>query len=153
MSKSEKQKWKPPVILYEEPEYPGAPANPIPYIETSINDPMPPLILIEEMFDTGEMEMGTKGVPEKVCDYKIHQYLDLQTVQKKLTPKEFDDLRQKLGMMPQKEAAAKGSEIFKKIEQNLGVISQKAQEGQEERMKKAKEHFDSKTAVKNEEEN
>ena len=50
-----KPKFKLPIITYEEPEYPGAPTNPIPFIITSAEDPMPPVLLIEEARDTGEL--------------------------------------------------------------------------------------------------
>lgn len=144
MKKQEKPQWKPPVILYEEPEYPGAPANPIPYLETDKDNPMPPLIFIEEVYDTGEMEVGEKGVPQKICDYIMHQYLDMELAKKKLGPVAFDELRVALGMKPLAESAKLGEEILKKVEAKMDVISQAAQDGQAERMKKAKKFYEEK---------
>jgi hypothetical protein len=144
MKEQPKQKWKPPVILYEEPEYPGAPANPIPYIETSKDDLMPPLIMIEEVFDTGEVEPGPSGRPEKICDNKLHQYLDMQFVQSRLSKQEFDDLRQKLGMMPKDQSAKLGDKILKKVDAKIDVLAAEAQGTQKDRMAAAKEHYENK---------
>ena len=107
-----------PVILYEE-SVTGQQSSPIPYIETTKDEIMPPVLFIFEYKDTGETEPGPKGEPLAIVDQFPHQYVDMQFVKEKTTPELFDQLRVALGMKTLKEAQKSGQEILDKVYNNL----------------------------------
>ncbi len=119
-----KPKFKLPVIMYEEPEYPGGPTNPIPYIITSKEDPMPPTLLIEEARDTGELTVGDRGKPEAVYEYVGHHFISVEAIKAKMSLAEYDDFRRKMGMMSKAEAALKGEMLFQNAELNASRVAE-----------------------------
>lgn len=128
-----KPKFKLPVITYEEPEYPGGPSNPIPFIITSAEDPMPPVLLIEEARDTGELTVGDRGKPEPVFDYIGHQYISIIEIQKRLSAEDFDKFRKNMGMKSKAEAAKTGEVIFAKVEANVAAKTEELMKKIEDR--------------------
>lgn len=116
--------FKYPVILYEETE--DGQQNPIPYIVTDKKDPMPPLLFLEEVYQTGEEEPGSDGKPEPIVEYIMHQYLNTRMIEDKLGPVEFDKFRVKLGMKPKKKAVEDGNRLIKEVEEKLKNLKGKA---------------------------
>lgn len=119
-----KPKFKYPVIMYEESE--DGPPNPIPYIITKENDPMPPLLFIEEVFETGEHEPGAEGNPEPIVEYTMHQFINTKVIEEKLGSKDFDKFRVKMGMKPKDKAVKDGEKLLKKVEEKLATLKGKA---------------------------
>lgn len=120
---SQKPQFKYPVIMYEESQ--DGPPNPIPYIITKEKDPMPPLLFIEEVFETGEHEPGAEGNPEPIVEYTMHQYINTKTIEEKLGVKNFDKFRVQMGMKPKEKAVKDGQKLMKKVEEKLTALKVK----------------------------
>lgn len=118
-----------PELLYQS-DMKGKVVNPIPYIETDASDPMPIMLLVEEVYKTGEFEPGENGDPAPVYEYEFHQFLDMRAVKAVLSDKQFDKVRKALGMETMKEAKRKGEEIIKNVEKNIELISESKKLGE-----------------------
>jgi hypothetical protein len=116
-----------PEILYEAPSYPGAKTSPIPYIDVPKDKKMPPVLFLFESKETGEFEIGDKGMPEPIIEQIPHRYVDLnflfERFEKIEMPEMKDNIRMMLGM--EKEAIAKklGEEKVSKILDNKDLIN------------------------------
>jgi hypothetical protein len=129
----------------------GKVSSPIPYILTEKQDPMPVMLFIEEMYDTGEKEIGSSGSPEPIYDLEVHQYLNMKAVKQVLTDKEFDRVRVALGMKKLEEAKKEGEKILQKIEGKVEAIMTESKKTQSSRVKTFKNKLDenNKRAAKN----
>lgn len=130
------QKPKIPILYYEEP-VPGEPANPIPYIEVGLDDDMPKVLFISEYKETGEYEVDTGHGSMPIVDMTIHKYVDLDHLQKLLSPERFDEIRVALGMKPLKTAQQQGQQILDKVYENAEKRRQELENSQEERQARA----------------
>jgi hypothetical protein len=124
-----------PEILYEETR-PGEPSQ-FPFIETVGSAKMPVSLWIMEYKHTGEFEPGPRGEEVPIVDQIPHQFVDFGTLKDKLSPELFDEVRVALGMLPLKEAAARGKEKLDKILANVEKIKQDllAKQAQEKKEK------------------
>jgi len=105
MSKTKQQKsnWI-PEIMYEEDSQ-------IPFIDVPENESDPPLLFIFLNRRTGETEPGSEGEELPVVEMDLRQYVDMSILKRGLTETEYDKVRSILGLLPLKEAVAKGKGI------------------------------------------
>ena len=145
MKEQPKQKWKPPVILYEEPEYPGGPVSPIPCFYSKKDADAPVGIFLLEYKHTGEYEQGSRGAQEEIMDGPYpHMYVEFDYVVEALKEKFpqldmntlVDDVREALGLKPLKEARAAGEKTLLKVEAKASELENKARATQSERVSK-----------------
>lgn len=106
-----------PEIVYEESAQ-GRPAN-IPFIVVPDDSVMPRVIYIFESRDTGEFETSPEGEQFPVMQWDLHQYADMNFLKTKLDPRDFDKIREALGLEPLKVASAKGEKITQEVRKNL----------------------------------
>ena len=107
-----------PEILYEEAEQ-GLTSK-IPFVSVPETEEMPSLLYIFESRETGETEPGSDGEDLPVTEITLHQYVDMETLKKKLTSIEYDNVRWVCKLGPFAEAAAKGKEITQSVREKLG---------------------------------
>jgi hypothetical protein len=112
MSKTNQSNWL-PEIVYEEME--GGATSKIPFIHVPDDVEDPPLLFVFLTRKTGEVEPGPEGEEVPVVDMTLHQYVDMQRLQEKLTPDVFDLVRAAVGLEPRSEAAKKGKGITSNI--------------------------------------
>lgn len=105
MSKSKQQKsnWIPEIMYEEESQ--------IPFIDVPENESDPALLFIFLNRRTGESEPGPDGEELPVVEMDLRQYVDMSILKKGLTENEYDKVRSILGLLPLKEAEAKGKNI------------------------------------------
>lgn len=113
-----------PELLYQS-DLKGKVINPIPYIETSKPDPMPVMLFVEEVYNTGEVEVGDSGDPAPIYEYEMHQYLNMKAVREVLSDKQFDKVRVALGMETSKKAKEKGEKLLAAIENKIAQSEEK----------------------------
>jgi len=118
-----------PELLYQS-DMKGKVINPIPYIETDKTDPMPIMLIVEEVYKTDEFEPGENGEPAPVYEYEFHQFLDMRAVKAVLSEKQFDKVRVALGMEKVKDAKKKGNELLKKVNENIDFIIEAKKTGE-----------------------
>jgi hypothetical protein len=102
-----------PEIVYEEME--GGSTSKIPFIHIPDDVDDPPLLFIFLTRKTGEVEPGPEGEEVPVVDMTLHQYVDMQRLQEKLSPDVFDQVRAAVGLEPRADAARKGKSITSNI--------------------------------------
>lgn len=90
-----------PILYYEEPKA-GEPANPIPYIEIGLKEEMPKVLFISEYKETGEFDVDTGNGSQPIVDMLIHSFVSLSQLKKVLNAKQYDRVREALGMQPLK---------------------------------------------------
>ena len=113
-----------PELLYQS-DSKGKVISPIPYIETSKDDPMPVMLFVEEVYNTGEVEVGDTGEPAPIYEYEVQQYLNMKAVKAVLSDKQFDKVRVALGMDTMKKAKEKGEKLLESIESKIAKIEEK----------------------------
>lgn len=138
-----------PEIIYDQPKYPGATVDPIPFVEVPAGKRMPPVLFIFEYRHTGEMEVGDRGVPEEVMEQIPHKFVDLEFLQdrlKLLDPQLEDQIYFCLGMKSRKEAKKAGeailANVFAKEDGLAKKLQQEAAERQANLAEKVKEMFE-----------
>jgi hypothetical protein len=109
-------KWV-PEIFYEEDE--GGLTSSIPFIAVPENQCMPPVLFIFESRETGEYEPDENGNESPISEITLHQYADMVLLKQKLTPEEYDRVRDCLGLLPLQEALEKGKKITQKVSENV----------------------------------
>ncbi len=114
---SAKSHWV-PEIMYEESNELGLSSH-IPFIPVPASEEMPPLLYIFESRETGETEPGSNGEELPVTEMDLHQYADMAILKSKLDTTTYDLVRVALGLEPMSTALTKGSEISKKIINNI----------------------------------
>jgi hypothetical protein len=102
-----------PEILYEENQD-GISSN-IPFIQVPEGEEMPKVIFIFETRETGDFEPGPEGEEMPVMDMDLHQYADMAALKNNLPLEIYDQVRGALGLLPLKDAVAKGSKITQNI--------------------------------------
>ncbi len=107
-----------PEIMYEESNEHGLSSH-IPFIPVPNNEVMPSLLYIFESRETGETEPGSDGEELPVTEMDLHQYADMAVLKNKLDGSTYDLVRVALGLEPMSSALKKGSEISKKIINNI----------------------------------
>jgi hypothetical protein len=112
MASSKQSNWL-PEIVYEEME--GGGSSKIPFIHVPDDVEDPPLLFIFLTRKTGEVEPGPEGEEVPVVDMTLHQFVDMQRLQEKLTPDVFDQVRAAVGLEPRADAARKGKGITSNI--------------------------------------
>lgn len=133
---NEEKKVKIPIIYYVESK-PGEPVNPIPYIEVGLDETMPKVLFIQEYRETKEYEVDPAHGSVPVVDMFMHKYVDMEHVQKAMSPSQFDKLRIKLGMLPLKEARKRGRSVYDKVFKNAEHNRQELINNQEKRADRA----------------
>ena len=112
MSKTNQSNWL-PEIVYEEME--GGATSKIPFIHVPDDVEDPPLLFVFLTRKTGEVEPGSEGEEVPVVDMTLHQYVDMQRLQEKLSSDVFDQVRAAVGLEPRADAARKGKGITSNI--------------------------------------
>lgn len=112
MSNNTSKNWL-PEIVYEELE--GGVSSKIPFIHIPEDVEDPPLLFIFLSRKTGEVEPGPEGEEIPVVDMTLHQYIDMQRLQEKLSAEDFDKVRAAVGLESRADAAAKGKRITNNI--------------------------------------
>lgn len=115
-----KKQAKIPVILYESEE------QALPYIEIENGDEMPNALFIQEYKHTGEFEPDTSGNEQPIVDIMIHMYVNMSTLQKKLSPELYDEVRVSIGLQPTKTAREEGQKIMDKVYGNINKRMEEA---------------------------
>ena len=106
-----------PEIVYEEMEGGGSSKIPFIHIPDGVDDP--PLLFIFLSRKTGEVEPGPEGEEIPVVDMTLHQYVDMQRLQEKLTADDFDKVRAALGLESRADAARKGKSLTDNVRNNV----------------------------------
>ena len=106
-----------PEICYEEDSN-GLSSN-IPFIQVPKNQEMPKLLFVFESRETGEYEPGEDGNPLPIFDMDLHQYADMSILKRKLNAKEYDKVRDALGLEPLESASDKGKKISQKVKEKV----------------------------------
>lgn len=101
-----------PEIMYEEDSQ-------IPFIQVPENQPDPHILFIFVNRETGETEPDEDGNESPVVEMDLRQFADLKILKEKLTETEYDRVRSVLGLLPLKEATARGKEITMNVAKNL----------------------------------
>ncbi|HNC55835.1 MAG TPA: hypothetical protein PLP33_10360 [Leptospiraceae bacterium] len=104
-----------PELLYQS-DSKGKVINPIPYIETDKTDPMPVMLFVEEVYNTGEVEVGDDGNPSPIYEFEMHQFLNMRVLKDVLNSKQYDKVRVALGMETMQKAKEKGEKIINAVE-------------------------------------
>lgn len=112
MSSNTNKNWL-PEIVYEEIEDGVSSKIPFIHIPDDVDDP--PLLFIFLSRKTGEVEPGPEGEEIPVVDMTLHQYIDMQRLQARLSSEDFDKVRAAVGLEPRADAAAKGKRITSNI--------------------------------------
>jgi hypothetical protein len=102
-----------PEIVYEEIE--TGVSSKIPFIHVPDDVEDPPLLFLFLTRKTGEIEPGPEGEDVPVVDMTLHQYVDMQRLQEKLTADEYDRVRAAVGLETRADAARKGKSITSNI--------------------------------------
>jgi hypothetical protein len=116
MSNTKKSNWL-PEIVYEEMEGGGSSKIPFIHIPDGVDDP--PLLFIFLTRKTGEVEPGPEGEEVPVVDMTLHQYVDMQRLQEKLSSEDFDKVRAALGLESRADAARKGKALTDNVRSNV----------------------------------
>jgi len=106
-----------PEICYEEDA--NGVSSHIPFVQVPNGQEMPKMLFVFESRETGEFEPGEDGNPLPIYDMDLHQYADMSSLKKGLSPETYDQVRKALGLEPLTTAVGKGKEISNKIRQNL----------------------------------
>ena len=115
-STSSNRQWF-PEITYEEIDN-GISAN-IPFIHVPENEEMPCILFMFESRETGEFEPGSQGEQLPIVEMDLHQYADLNFLKTRLDLETYNKIRYALGLDPLEDAIIAGSEITKKIRENI----------------------------------
>ena len=97
-----------PEIMYEE-------ESKIPFVPVPAGEQMPAVMFMFESRETGEHEPGPDGDPLPIVQMDLHQYANMVVLKEKLTPCDFDNVREALGLEPLKIAEEKGREVTKNV--------------------------------------
>jgi len=108
-----KKQAKIPVILYESEE------QALPYIEVEEGEEMPDALFIQEYKHTGEYEPDQSGEEAPIVDILMHMYVNMSTLQKKLSPELNDDVRVAIGLQPLAKARVEGQKIMDRVYGNV----------------------------------
>ena len=111
-----------PEIMYEDSE--DGLTSKIPFIMVPKGETMPSLLFMFESRETGEYEPGPDGGQLPIVDMELHQYADMIQLKKGLPPVLYDQVRMCLGLEPLNTATVKGSDITKRIKENLSNIKE-----------------------------
>jgi hypothetical protein len=111
--KSARDRWV-PEIVYDES------GSQIPYIHVPEGEEDPGILFIFLSRQTGETEPGDDGEEVPIVDMDLHQYVDMETLKRGLPAPAYDQVRSVLGLLPLKEAAAKGREITSNVRGEIG---------------------------------
>ena len=125
--KSDSAKWV-PEIVYEEN------GSKIPYIHVPDGEDDPGMLFIFLSRQTGEMEPGEDGEDVPIVEMDLHQYADMATLKRSLPAEAYDQVRAVLGLLPLKEAQAKGAQISGNVRDevaNRTNVDQRRQEFQD----------------------
>ncbi len=106
-----------PEICYEEDS--NGLSSHIPFIQVPNGQEMPRMLFVFESRETGEYEPGEDGNPLPIYDMDLHQYADMSSLKKKLSPAVYDKVREALGLEPLSAAVDKGKKITNKVRKNL----------------------------------
>ena len=108
-----------PEIVYEDSD--EGLTSKIPFINVPPDKEMPVLLYMFESRETGEIEPGPEGEDLPVVEMTLHQFVDMETLKRKLTPHEYDNVRFALGLESLASASRKGSSITNQIRENISV--------------------------------
>ena len=111
MSDSDVTSWF-PEIMYEEDSR-------IPFVPVPAGEEMPAILFMFESRDTGEQEPGPDGDPLPIVSLDLHQYANMSTLKARLSPRDFDIIRETLGLEPLAQAAEKGVKVTEKVKNTL----------------------------------
>jgi hypothetical protein len=107
-------KWV-PEIVYEEN------GSKIPYIHVPDGEDDPGMLFIFLSRQTGETEPGEDGEDVPIVEMDLHQYADMATLKRGLPAEAYDQVRAVLGLLPLKEAEAKGAKISGLVRDEVAV--------------------------------
>ena len=102
-----------PEICYEEDA--NGMSSHIPFVQVPNGQEMPKMLFVFESRETGEFEPGEDGNPLPIYDMDLHQYADMSSLKKNLTPELYDHVRKALGLQSLSEAAEAGKKITERI--------------------------------------
>ena len=102
-----------PEIVYEDAD--DGMSSQLPFIHVPAGQDMPSLLFIFESRETGECEPGLSGEEVPVTELDLYQYANMNTLKKKLSWVEYDNVRFALGLEPMRTAAVKGAKITSNI--------------------------------------
>jgi len=111
-----------PEIVYEEN------GSKIPYIHVPDGESDPGILFIFLSRQTGETEPGDDGEEVPIVEMDLHQYADMSTLKQKLSPEVYDQVRGVLGLLPLKEAEAKGKKITSSVRDEITSLAETARE-------------------------
>ena len=97
-----------PEIMYEE-------ESKIPFVPVPEGETMPSLLFMFESRETGEHEPGPDSEPMPIVQMDLHQYANMMILKEKLSPSDYDVVRNALGLEPLKTAAAKGLAVTENV--------------------------------------
>lgn len=97
-----------PEIMYEED-------SKIPFVPVPKDEEMPGILFMFESRETGEHEPGLDGDPLPIVEMELYQYANMNVLKRKLSPGDYDIIREVLGLEPVSAAAPKGIELTKNI--------------------------------------
>ena len=128
-SKSEKNKFEMPVILYEDTK---DGAYSFPYMEIQKDKVMPPVLFMFEYKHTGETEPNESGEEVPVIDQIPHKFVDMEHLKSVLDPETNDKVRVAIGLKPLKEAQALGRPVIEKVLSKVSSMRKDAKDKGEE---------------------
>lgn len=131
-SKSDKNKFEMPVILYEDTK---EGAFSFPYMEIQKGKVMPPVIFLFEYKHTGEVEPNGQGEEVPVIDQIPHKFVDMEHLKSVLDPETNDKVRVAIGLKPLKEAQALGKPVIEKVLSKVTSLRKEAKDKGEETKK------------------
>jgi len=131
-SKSDKNKFEMPVILYEDTK---DNAYSFPYMEIQKDKVMPPVLFLFEYKHTGETEPNESGEEVPVIDQIPHKFVDMEHLKEVLDPETNDKVRVAVGLKPLKEAQALGKPVIEKVLSKVSSLRKDAKEKGEETKK------------------
>lgn len=106
-----------PEIVYEEN------GSKIPYIHVPDSEEDPRILFVFLSRQTGEMEPGEDGEEVPIVELDLHQYADMASLKKRLSPATYDEVRGVLGLLPLKEAMDKGRAITQGVREGVASLT------------------------------
>jgi len=137
-----KKQVKIPVILYESEE------QALPYIEVEQEEEMPHALFIQEYKHTGEFEPDQDGEEAPIVDIMMHMFVNMTTLQEKLTPELNDKVRVAIGLQPLAKAKEEGRKIMDKVYENVNKRMEDSHANKEQVKEELGRHLNEKLTEK-----
>ena len=111
MTDQPKGEWY-PEIMYEED-------SKIPFVPVPLDQVMPEILFMFESRETGEHEPGLDGEPMPIVELDLYQYANMNVLKNRLSVRDYDIIRDVLGLEPVSIAAQKGKEVTDKVKDTI----------------------------------